>query len=142
MINNMLDNDKCLIIKLATLVLGIVIFYKSYNFVILSGLLLFVFGVDDEVAFCRLCHNSLFYFRQINVLIILNLDLLKHRQNIYMSSLEVSKLSFVKAQLYGLRFANATFYLSSFKLLVLFTFTWLLSTSLTFYFTASSFRHQ
>ena len=28
-----------------------------------------------------------------------------------MSSLEVSKLSFVKAQLYGLDFANATFYL-------------------------------
>ena len=34
--------------------LGIVLFYKFYNFVILSGLLLFVFGVDDEVAFCRL----------------------------------------------------------------------------------------
>ena len=31
----------------------------------------------------------------------------------YMSSLEVSKLSFVKAQLYVLGFANATFYLSS-----------------------------
>ena len=28
--------------------------YKFYNFVILSGLLLFVFGVDNEVAFCRL----------------------------------------------------------------------------------------
>ena len=39
-----------------------------------------------------------------------------------MSSLEVSKLlSFAKAQLYGLGFANATFYLSSFKLQVLFT---------------------
>ena len=43
-----------------------------------------------------------------------------------MPSLKVSKLSFVKAQLYGLGFANATFYLSSFKLLVLFTFIWLL----------------
>ena len=34
----------------------IVIFYinKFYNFVILRGLLLFVFGVDNEVAFCRL----------------------------------------------------------------------------------------
>ena len=32
----------------------IVVFYihKFYNFVILSGLLLFVFGVDNEVAFC------------------------------------------------------------------------------------------
>ena len=39
-----------------------------------------------------------------------------------MSSLEVSKLSFVKAQLYGLGFANATFYLSSFKLQVFFAF--------------------
>ena len=28
--------------------------YKFYNFVILSGFLLFVFGVDNEVAFCRL----------------------------------------------------------------------------------------
>ena len=28
--------------------------YKFYNFVILSGVLLFVFGVDFEVAFCRL----------------------------------------------------------------------------------------
>ena len=28
--------------------------YIFYNFVILSGLLLFVFGVDNEVAFCRL----------------------------------------------------------------------------------------
>ena len=74
-----------------------------YNFVMLSGLLLFVFSVDNEVAFCRLLyftfsfskkrHTSLFCFRQI------------------MSSLEVSKLSFVKAQLYGLGFANATFYL-------------------------------
>ena len=40
-----------------------------------------------------------------------------------MPSFEVSKLSFVKAQLYGLDFANATFYLSSFKLLLLFTST-------------------
>ena len=40
-----------------------------------------------------------------------------------MSSLEMSKLSFVKAQLYGLGFASATFYLRSFKLLVLFTST-------------------
>ena len=52
-------NDKysCLIIKLATISIGcIVLFYmcKFYNFVILSGLLLFVFGVDNEVAFCRL----------------------------------------------------------------------------------------
>ena len=51
-------NDKysCLIIKLAALVLGIVLFYiyQFYNLVILSGLLLFVFGVDNEVAFCRL----------------------------------------------------------------------------------------
>ena len=38
-----------------------------------------------------------------------------------MSSLEVSKLSFSKAQLYGLGFENATYYLSSFKLFVLFT---------------------
>ena len=59
-----------------------------------------------------------------------------------MSSLEVSKLSFSKVQLYGLGFVNATFYLSSFKLLVLFTFTWLLFTSPTFYSTSSSFRHQ
>ena len=57
-----------------------------------------------------------------------------------MSSLEVSKLSFVKAQLYGLGFANATFYLSSFKLLELFTFTRLLFTSPTFYSTSSGFR--
>ena len=27
---------------------------KFYNFVILSGLLLFVFSVDNEVALCRL----------------------------------------------------------------------------------------
>ena len=50
-------NDKsCLIIKLATLVLGVLFYFifKFYNFVILSGLLLFVFGVDNEVAFCRL----------------------------------------------------------------------------------------
>ena len=45
-----------------------------------------------------------------------------------MSSLEGSKLSFAKAQLYGLGFANATFYLSNFKLVVLFTYTWLLFT--------------
>ena len=53
----------------------IVVFYifKCYNFVILSGLLLFVFGVDNEVAFCRLWHTSLFYFRQINVLNILSI---------------------------------------------------------------------
>ena len=70
----------CLIIKLATLVLGIVLLYKFYNFVILSSLLLFVFGVDTEVAFCRSWHTSLFHFGQINVLIILNI--LKHRQKI------------------------------------------------------------
>ena len=28
--------------------------YKFYNFVILRGLLLLVFSVDNEVAFCRL----------------------------------------------------------------------------------------
>ena len=39
-------------------------------------------------------------------------------------------------------FANATFYLSSFNLLVLFAFTSLLFTSTTFYSTSSSFRHQ
>ena len=65
-----------------------------------------------------------------------------HASATYMSSLEVNKLSFVKAQLYGLGFANATFYLSSFKLQVLFTFTSLLFTSPTFYSTSSSFRHQ
>ena len=54
------------------------VYSKFYNFVILSGFLLFVFGVDNEVAFCRLWHTSIFYFRQISVLIIL-----KHRQNIY-----------------------------------------------------------
>ena len=59
-----------------------------------------------------------------------------------MTSLEASKLSFVKTQLYDLGFTNATHYLSSFKLLVLFTFTWLLFTSPTFYSTSSSFRHQ
>ena len=52
------DKYSCLIIKLATLVLGIVLFYisvyKFFNFVTLSGLLFFVFGVDNEVAFCRL----------------------------------------------------------------------------------------
>ena len=31
-----------------------ILLYKFYNLVILSGLLLFVFGVDTEVAFCRL----------------------------------------------------------------------------------------
>ena len=36
--------------------------YKFHIFVILSGLLLFVFGVDNKVAFCRLRHTSLFYF--------------------------------------------------------------------------------
>ena len=60
----------------------------------------------------------------------------------YMSSLEVSKLSFFKAQLYGVGYANATFYLSSFKLLVLFAFTWLLFTSPNFYSASSSFRRQ
>ena len=48
------DKRSCLIIKLAILVLGIVLFYKFYDFVILSDLLLFVIGVDTEVAFCRL----------------------------------------------------------------------------------------
>ena len=42
-----------------------ILLYKFYNFVISSGLLLFVFGVDLEVAFCRLSHTSLFHFRQI-----------------------------------------------------------------------------
>ena len=55
-----------------------------------------------------------------------------------MSSLEVSKLSFAKAQLFGLGFANATFYSSNFKLLVLFASTWLLFTSSTFYSEAVS----
>ena len=31
-----------------------ILLYKFYNFVILSGLLLFVLAVDTEVAFCRL----------------------------------------------------------------------------------------
>ena len=53
----------------------------------------------------------------------------------YMPSLKVSKLSFVKAQLYGLGLANVTVYSSNFKLLVLFTSTWLLFTSPTFYST-------
>ena len=74
-------------------------------------------------------YDTLHFF---NVLIILTI--LKASAK-YMSSLEVSKLSFVKAQLYYLGFANATFYLSSFKLLVLFTLTWLLFTSPTFYST-------
>ena len=35
---------------------SIVLFYihKFYNFVTVSGLLLFVFSADNEVAFCRL----------------------------------------------------------------------------------------
>ena len=37
----------------------------------------------------------------------------------YIASLEVSKLPFVKAQLYGLGFANATFYSSNFKVFLL-----------------------
>ena len=116
-----------------------ILLYKFYNFMILSGLLLFVFGVDSEVAFCRLCHTSLFYFRQINVLIILNI--LKHRQNICQvwkrANYFLPKLSFMAMVLQTLPFT-----LSSFKLLVLFTFTWLLFTSSTFYSTSSSFRHQ
>ena len=34
----------------------IVLFYifKFYNFVIVRGLLLFVFSIDNDVAFCRL----------------------------------------------------------------------------------------
>ena len=31
-----------------------ILLYKFYNFVILSGLLLFVFNMESEVAFCRL----------------------------------------------------------------------------------------
>ena len=31
-----------------------ILLYKFYNFVILGGLLMFVFGVDTEVAFRRL----------------------------------------------------------------------------------------
>ena len=57
-----------------------ILFYKFYDFAIFSGLLLVVFGVDTEVAFYRLWHTSLFYFREINVLIILNI--FKHQQNI------------------------------------------------------------
>ena len=68
--------------KLATLVLGIVLFYKFYNFVILSGLLLFVFGWTMTLHFADYDALHFFYFRQINVLIIPNLGLLKHRQNI------------------------------------------------------------
>ena len=84
-----------------------------YNFVILRGLLLFVFGVDNEVAFCRLSHSSLFYFRQINVLII-SIGKIS-------ASSEVSECSQGKAQLDGLVLAHATLYFSSFNLLVLFT---------------------
>ena len=72
------DKQSCLIIKLTTLVLGVLFYftyiYKLYIFVILSCLLLF--GVDNEVAFCRFFDTLLFF----NVLIILNI--LKHRQNI------------------------------------------------------------
>ena len=87
----------------------IVLFYilcKFYNFVILSGLLLFVFGVDNEVAFCRSWHTSLFYFRQINVLIILNIH--KYRQNICQvwkgANYLLSKLSFMDLVLQTLLF--------------------------------------
>ena len=43
-------------IKIGKITIGycFILLYKFYNFVILSGLLLFVFGVDTEVAFCRL----------------------------------------------------------------------------------------
>ena len=83
--------------------------YKFYNFVVLSGLLLFVFGVDNEVSFCRSWHTSLFYFRQINVLIILNI--LKHRQNICQVWKWANYL-LLKLSCMALGFANATFYLS------------------------------
>ena len=55
----MLDNE------IGNISLSFVLFYynyKFYNFVILCGLLLFVFGMDTEVAFCRLWHISLFIF--------------------------------------------------------------------------------
>ena len=114
-----------------------ILLYKFYNFVILIGLLLFVFGVDNEIALCRLWHTSRFYFRQINALIILNI--LKYWQN----KCQVWKwANCLFPKLYGLGFANATFHLSSFKLLVLFTSTWLLFTLPTFYSTSSSFRHH
>ena len=38
-----------------------ILLYKFHNFVILSGLLLFVLGVDSEVAFCRLCDTLHFF---------------------------------------------------------------------------------
>ena len=113
-----------------------------HNFVILSGLLLIVFGVATEIAFCRLCMTHFtFLFSSNKCVNYLKYTLASAK---YMSSLEVSKLSFVKAQLYNLGFANATFYSSSFKLLVLFASTWLLFTSPTLYSTSStgSFRHQ
>ena len=49
-------------INLTTLVLGIVSFYvyKFYNFVILSGLLLFVFGEDNKVAFAD--YDTLYFY--------------------------------------------------------------------------------
>ena len=55
-------NNSCLMINLTTLVLGIVSFYvyKFYNFVILSGLLLFVFGEDNKVAFAD--YDTLYYY--------------------------------------------------------------------------------
>ena len=107
------DKQSCLIIKLATLVLGVLFYFtyicKFYNFVILSGLLLFVFGMDNEVAFCRSWHTSLFYFRQINVLIILNI--LKHRQNICQvwkgANYFLSKLSFTTLVLQMLLFTHS-----------------------------------
>ena len=104
---------------------------------ILGGLLLFVFSVDNEVAFCRLCMTHFVFLLSSN-----KCAKYTYASAKYTSSLEVSKLSFAKAQLYGLGFANATFSFSSFKSLVLFTFTWLLFTSPTFYSTSSSFRHQ
>ena len=49
----MLDN-KISNISIRFIVLFYIGLYKLYSFVILSDLLLFVFGVDNEVAFCRL----------------------------------------------------------------------------------------
>ena len=69
---------------------------KIYNFVILSGLLLFVFGVDNEVTFCRLWHTPLFYFCQINVWCLSNLSRL---ESLSSSQTSVSALQFSNVQL-------------------------------------------
>ena len=50
MITNMLD----IIIGNISIRYCFILLCKFYNFVIFSGLLLFVFGLDTEVAFCKL----------------------------------------------------------------------------------------